>query len=80
MSHITNCLKCGKCYEETSGEEANSPRRRCLACWDAERKRLGTPDIICPQRFREQCPTCRIWFRDSLHADTHYCASSMPKG
>lgn len=50
MPNITTCLKCGKVYEESSNEEANSPYRRCLACWDAERKRLGSPDIICTRK------------------------------
>lgn len=33
MAHITNCPKCGRCYEETSEEEANAPSRRCSTCW-----------------------------------------------
>lgn len=34
---ITNCPKCGKCYEETSEETANSPSRECTDCWAAAR-------------------------------------------
>lgn len=33
MPCITNCLRCGKTYEEESEEEANSPNRQCLACF-----------------------------------------------
>lgn len=29
----TTCPKCGRCYEETSEEEANAPSRRCSTCW-----------------------------------------------
>ena len=29
----TNCLNCGKCYEEQSEEQANSPSRECMDCW-----------------------------------------------
>ncbi len=74
MANITNCLACGGAYEETSSEEANSPHRRCLACWDAERKRLGPPDIICKANpSRERCAACGLWFRDDLHMMQHQC-------
>jgi hypothetical protein len=33
---ITTCPKCGRCYEEKSKEEAYSPTRRCLPCWQEE--------------------------------------------
>lgn len=34
---ITNCPKCGTCYEEQSEEEANSPKRECMDCWMKDR-------------------------------------------
>lgn len=34
---ITTCPKCGKCYEEQSEEEANSPSRECMDCWGKAR-------------------------------------------
>lgn len=33
MACTTTCPGCGRCYEETSEEEANSPSRLCLACY-----------------------------------------------
>jgi len=30
---ITDCPKCGKLYEEKSEEEAYSPNRSCLQCY-----------------------------------------------
>lgn len=32
MSHITNCPRCGACYEESSEESANDPLRLCRTC------------------------------------------------
>lgn len=32
MANLTTCPKCGKCYEEKSEEEANSPNRCCAQC------------------------------------------------
>ena len=34
MSHITTCPRCGACYEESSEEHANDPRRLCPDCCD----------------------------------------------
>ncbi len=35
MSYITTCGNCGRCYEEVSEEQANTPWRLCGACWRA---------------------------------------------
>ena len=81
MPHITGCLTCGKLYEEVSEEQANSPYRKCNACWDVERKRLGPPDIICvrPRRvnsaatvgrgFRTSCTTAPIGVQERTGGD-----------
>lgn len=53
MSHVTTCPECGKCYEETSEEWANSPSRRCGQCTLAAAKQSGTYVACGP---RETCP------------------------
>ncbi len=32
MPNITICPQCGRCYEETSWEQADNPDRRCREC------------------------------------------------
>lgn len=77
MPHIIGCPGCGKLYEESSEEQANSQSRKCGECWDAERKRLGPPDIICTRGpSRERCEGCGVWFRDPAHEAMHRCHSS----
>lgn len=39
MPHITICPVCGRCYEEGSEEEANSPDRECISCWNERKMR-----------------------------------------
>jgi hypothetical protein len=38
MPCITTCLKCARCYEEVSEEQANAPDRMCSSCWTAQRR------------------------------------------
>ena len=36
MAWITHCPKCGRAYEESSRENADSPMRMCSLCWLTE--------------------------------------------
>jgi len=46
MPNITTCTRCGKLYEESSGERADEPDRLCTACWRAARAALKCADPI----------------------------------
>lgn len=39
MAWITHCLKCGRAYEESSRENADSPMRMCGECWQKQTQR-----------------------------------------
>lgn len=51
MACLTNCPKCGTCYEESSEEQANSPARVCMNCWMAARTE---------ENLRPVCSYCRL--------------------
>ena len=54
----TNCLKCGKCYEEQSEEQANSPARECMDCWmkahTEENVRIYQPVLRSDSQIKQQ--------------------------
>jgi hypothetical protein len=50
---ITTCPNCGRAYEEKSEEEAYSPLRRCLRCWQQEHEVKESEHECKEPRYRD---------------------------
>lgn len=74
MSNTTTCTRCGKLYEESSSEEANSPKRECVDCWkslhnarnSAARAAFAGREVSELSSFRQRCEDLELMLRLSM--------------